>query len=333
VNPLFWKNRKVLVTGAGGFIGSHLCETLLESGADVRALLHYDTRADYGNLEFLPPELRSRLEVVSGDICDPFLINRVVEGVDTVFHLGALIAIPYSYVAPLSYVRTNIEGTVNVLEACRHHKTRRMVHTSTSEVYGTAVYAPIDEKHPLQGQSPYSASKIAADKMAESYYRSFELPVTTLRPFNTYGPRQSARAFIPTVISQCLSEQKTIQLGDLTPIRDLNFVRDTAHAFMAVGEQDACIGETFNTGIGVGHSVGDVVKLITKLTGVEKPIVTDPRRIRPAQSEVFKLISTSQKLQSTTSWRPSTQLEQGLSQTIKFVKEHMNRFKAENYAI
>jgi len=329
----FWSGREVLVTGAGGFIGSHLCETLASQCARVTALIHYDTRADHANLEFLPAALRSQIKVVAGDICDPFFMNSLVRGKDTVFHLAALIAIPYSYVAPQSYVRTNMEGTINVLEACRAHGTRRMVHTSTSETYGTALYAPIDEKHPLQGQSPYSASKIGADKMAESYFRSFETPVVTLRPFNTYGPRQSARAVIPTIISQVLGDKPEVKLGDLSPIRDLNYVVDTALAFLAVAEHDACLGGTYNTGTGVGITVGDVATKILSFLGSKKPIVEDRSRIRPAKSEVFKLISNSNLLRETTGWKPAFDIDRGLQETIKYVQANLGRFRVGEYAV
>jgi NAD dependent epimerase/dehydratase len=334
VKNQFWNGRKVLVTGAGGFIGSHLCEVLLKHEAKVTALVHYDTRADHSNLEFMPAELKANLHVVAGDICDPFFVNSLIKGQDTVFHLAALIAIPYSYVAPQSYVRTNIEGTINVLEACRTHGTRRMIHTSTSETYGTAQYAPIDEKHPLQGQSPYSASKIGADKIVESYFRSFGLAVTTLRPFNTYGPRQSARAVIPTIISQALSDHHPkIMLGDLTPIRDMNFVLDTADAFLAVAEHDVCLGQTLNTGTGLGFSIGEIAEKILSILDSSKIITTDDSRVRPANSEVFKLISNSSLLRTTTGWAPKYDLSQGLRASIDHIKTNLHRFRVGEYAI
>ena len=328
----FWQNKKVLVTGAGGFIGSHLTETLAKAGANVTAMIHYDSRSNMSNLEYLNKGTLKKLNIISGDVCDPFFVNSAVEGQDTVFHLAALIAIPYSYVAPHSYVQTNINGTLNVAEACRKHKCRRLVHTSTSETYGTAIYAPIDEKHPLQGQSPYSASKIGADKMIESYFNSFDLPVVTLRPFNTYGPRQSARAVLPTIISQCLgSDTKQIALGDLTPIRDMNFVLDTADAFMAVAEKDNCIGKTLNTGTGVGITVGEMAQMIIKLTDVNKELVQDSTRIRPAKSEVFKLISNSNQLRDLTGWLPKTSFETGIGQCINFVKNNLHQYKIGTY--
>jgi NAD dependent epimerase/dehydratase len=328
----FWQNKKVLVTGAGGFIGSHLTESLSNAGANVTAMIHYDSRSNMSNLEYLSKETLKKMTIISGDVCDPFFVNSAVEGQDTVFHLAALIAIPYSYVAPHSYVQTNINGTLNVAEACRKHKVRRMIHTSTSETYGTAIYAPIDEKHPIQGQSPYSASKIGADKMIESYYNSFDLPVVTLRPFNTYGPRQSARAVLPTIISQCLSsESKQITLGDLTPIRDMNFVLDTAGAFMAVAENDKCIGKTLNTGTGMGITVGEMAQMIIKLTGASKELVQDSSRIRPAKSEVFKLISNSNQLRELTGWIPKTSFEKGIDECINFIKNNLHQYKIGTY--
>ncbi|HRY30619.1 MAG TPA: GDP-mannose 4,6-dehydratase, partial [Elusimicrobiota bacterium] len=245
-----WKNRSVLVTGAGGFIGSHLTEQLLRRGASVRALVRYNSRNDWGFLEEIGPELRKRLDVWSGDVADPHFMLNAVEGRDVVFHLAALIAIPYSYIAPSIYAATNVTGTLNVLEACRRQRVKRVVHTSTSEVYGTACYTPIDEKHPLQGQSPYSASKIGADKLAESYFRSFGLPVVTVRPFNTFGPRQSARAVIPTIITQLLSGAKKLSLGSLNPVRDFNFVLDTVEGFIAAGGAPRVEGEVINVGSG-----------------------------------------------------------------------------------
>src|SRR6266851_6156877 len=251
----------ILITGATGFIGSHLTELLLREGHRVRAIARYNGRGDIGHLSALPPELLDQLDIRFGDVTDTFLMRDLVASCDIVLHLAALIGIPYSYVAPASYVSTNVSGTLNVLEACRQAKVRRVIVTSTSEVYGTAIYSPIDEKHPLQGQSPYSASKIGADKFAESYYRAFSLPVITIRPFNTYGPRQSARAVIPTIVSQALSEPE-IRLGSLAPIRDLNFVKDTVAAFLAIAAADGAIGKTINVGAGKGISIGELAALI-----------------------------------------------------------------------
>lgn len=321
--------RQVLVTGAGGFIGSHLTEALLAEGAKVRALVHYNSAGSWGLLEGMR---NNSLEVVAGDICDPYFCQTLVKGQEIVFHLAALIAIPYSYVAPQSYFQTNVLGTINLLQAARDQGVFRFVHTSTSETYGTAQYVPIDEKHPLQGQSPYSASKIAADKAAESYYCAFGLPVTIVRPFNTYGPRQSARAFIPTVICQALSEEtRAIKLGSLKPVRDLTFVKDTAAGYLVAATHKKLIGETVNLGVGHGYSIGEVAKLITDLIGTDKKIVTDMQRIRPGKSEVWKLVSNNQKMKSLTGWQPRTSLKCGLKQTIKWIEQNLAQYKPEIY--
>jgi NAD dependent epimerase/dehydratase len=321
---------KVLVTGAGGFIGSHLVEALLARSCRVTAMVHYDARADHSNLELLSGEARSAIEVVAGNVEDPFFVSSAVRGQDVVFHLAALIAIPYSYAAPASFVATNIHGTLSVLEACRRHDTARLVHTSTSETYGTAQYTPIDEKHPLQGQSPYSASKIGADKLAESYHLSFGLPVATMRPFNTFGPRQSARAVIPTIISQALSGD-VIRLGSLAPVRDLTYVLDTVQGFIAVAESDAAVGQVVNVGTGAAISIGDLAALILQIAGVEREIVTDPQRIRPEKSEVLKLVCDRRKAQALTGWEPRFTLEQGLEATVEFVRKNLDRFRPNIY--
>jgi NAD dependent epimerase/dehydratase len=327
------KGKKVLVTGAGGFIGSHLVESLLEKGTDVRAFVKYNGRGDWGMLSDLPAEALKSIEVISGDIRDPFFVHKAVQGCDYVFHLAALIGIPYSYVAPNDYVAVNVQGTVNVLEACRNERTPRIVHTSTSETYGTAVYVPIDEKHPLQGQSPYSASKIGADKMAESYYNSFELPVVIVRPFNTFGPRQSARAFIPTVISQVLTRNKIV-MGSLEPVRDMTFVKDTAEGFITVGLCDKVIGRTVNLGVGHGETIGTMVKAILKALGKEEmPIEQDASRVRPANSEVMRLISNNSIAREVCGWKPKYNLESGLAQTIEWIKRNLNRYNPDRYAI
>lgn len=333
MNKGFWSGRKVLVTGAGGFIGSHLCEVLAEMGAQVTAMIHYDIRADRSNLEFLPEHSFSSIRVLSGDVCDPFFMREAVSGQDTVFHLAALIAIPYSYVAPQMYFRVNVEGTLNVAEACRSAGVRRLVHTSTSETYGTALYTPIDEKHPIRGQSPYSASKIGADKLIESYHLSFGLPAVTLRPFNTYGPRQSARAVLPTIITQLLSDSEEIHLGDLTPVRDMNYVRDTVDAFLLAAEHDACIGKTLNAGSGRAHSIGDFVQILMNITGKQKRIVQDPNRLRPAASEVYQLLADSTALNACTGWRPQWTVERGLAETVEFVRNNISRFEVGKYAL
>ncbi|HBB35120.1 MAG TPA: NAD-dependent dehydratase [Cyanobacteria bacterium UBA8803] len=327
-----WVGKKVLVTGAGGFIGSHLGEALIETGAQVTAMLHYNSQNSWGNLELLSPQHRAELNIVAGNIEDSDFVARQVKNNQVVFHLAALIAIPYSYIAPRSYVRTNIEGTLNVLEAARNFEIERVVHTSTSETYGTAIYTPIDENHPLQGQSPYSASKIGADKIAESYYSSFGLPVSTIRPFNTYGPRQSARAVIPTIISQALT-QKEIRLGSLDPVRDLTYVKDTVRGFIKVAESEQTIGKVTNVGCGKGITIGDLAKTILSLMGSEKPIVLDQDRVRPSTSEVFKLICDNSKALERMDWQPQYSLEAGLQEVITFVSKHQGLFKSDRYTV
>lgn len=324
--------KKVLVTGAGGFIGSHLVEELVKRGAVVRAMVHYNSASSRGNLAFLDPDIERSLDVAAGNIEDGDFVLRAMEGVDVVLHLAALIAIPYSYVAPRSYVRTNVEGTLNVLEAARRLGTGRVVHTSTSEVYGTALYVPIDEDHPLRGQSPYSASKIGADKIAESYFRSFGTPVVTLRPFNTFGPRQSARAFIPTIISQAL-ERDGVELGSLDPQRDMTYVGDTVDGFIRAATRPDIDGETINLGTGETHSVGDFARRILELMGVDKPVRLDPGRVRPAQSEVFKLVSDNAKARRLLDWRPRTGLDEALARTVAFIDRHRGLYRPSVYAV
>jgi NAD dependent epimerase/dehydratase len=327
---MFWSGKKVLVTGAGGFIGSHLCEALLKSGAEVTAMIRYNSRSDWGNLEFIPAPYKSILKVAPGNVEDPFLVDGLVKGQEVIFHLAALIGIPYSYQAPSSYIRTNVEGTMNVLEAARRHGVERVIQTSTSETYGTALYTPIDEKHPLQGQSPYSASKIGADKLAESYFLSFAVPVATIRPFNTFGPRQSARAVIPTIISQALT-QPEICLGSLDPVRDLSYVKDTVDAFLKTGESKRAVGETINIGSGWGITVGDLADKILKLMGVNKPVVQEDQRFRPAKSEVYRLICDNRKALENLNWAPKTPLEIALEETILFIREHIQIYKPAQY--
>ncbi len=324
--------KKVLVTGAGGFIGSHLVEELVKEGYDVRAYVHYNANSNWYNLERVPSDILSAIEIVSGDIADPFSVDNAVKGCDTVFHLAALIGIPYSYVAPASYVSTNVNGTLNVLEACRKHNVERILHTSTSETYGTAQYVPIDEKHPLVGQSPYSASKIAADKIAESYWLSFKTPVTIVRPFNTYGPRQSMRAIIPTIIVQALTKDK-LKLGSLDPVRDLTFATDTARGFLAASKSEKVIGELVNLGVGKGVSIGKLVELIGELLGKNLAVETDQQRVRPANSEVMELISNNSKANELMTWQPEVSLKDGLQATITFIQQHLNEFKSDNYAV
>jgi NAD dependent epimerase/dehydratase len=327
-----WSGRKVLVTGAGGFIGSHLTELLTGEGAEVRAFIHYNSRSDWANLDQLHPAVRSELDVVSGDIQDPFAVRRAVEGTEVVFHLAALIGIPYSYVAPQSYVTTNVLGTVNVLEAVRSEGTERMVHTSTSENYGEIQYSPIDERHPLQGRSPYSASKIGADQMAGSYFRAFGSPVSTLRPFNTFGPRQSLRAVIPTIAAQALSGP-SVRLGSLSPIRDLTFVEDTARAFLAVAENDTA-GLTLNAGNGKGISIGDLARLVIEVAGADAEVVADEEeRVRPDASEVPELVCDSTRLRELTGWAPRVTLREGVERTVEWVRENLSGMKADVYNV
>jgi len=324
---------KILVTGAGGFIGSHVTELLLREGHTVRALAHYNGRSDWGHLRNVPEKLRRRLDVQLGDVTDPFLVRNLVQGCDVVLHLAALIGIPYSYVAPASYVATNLSGTLNVLEACRSEKTRRVVITSTSEVYGTALYTPIDEKHPLQGQSPYSASKIGADKLAESFYRSFDLPVVTLRPFNTYGPRQSARAVIPTVLTQALHGAAQIELGNLRPKRDLTFVGDTARAFLLAATVKGIEGETIHFGQGSAVTVGQLAKLCLKVVGSKAKIISTERRLRPEKSEVGLLLCNPAKAKKVLGWEPEVSLENGLAQTADYLRGHLAEYHINDYVV
>lgn len=326
------ETRKTLVTGAGGFIGSHLVERLVRDGVQVRAFLHYNSRNDWGSLELLPKDVMANVEVVTGDIQDPFSVASAVKGCRVVYHLSSLIAIPYSYVAPQSYVTTNVLGAVNVMQACREHEVERVIHTSTSECYGTARYVPIDEKHPLQGQSPYSASKIAADMIAESYWRSFGLPVAIVRPFNTFGPRQSARAVIPTIISQALAGQD-IRLGSLNPTRDLNYVADTVDGFVHTAQTPEAVGQVINIGSGREISIGDLARLILRMMHSDVPILSDDQRIRPEQSEVERLLCDAGKARTLLGWAPTFTLELGLEHTIAWLRQHQSRYKPEIYNI
>lgn len=327
------KGKKVLVTGAEGFIGSHLTERLVELGADVTALVQYNSFNDWGWIDTFDKNVLDSIKVETGDIRELDGMNRIIKGQEVVFHLAALIAIPYSYLSPMAYVRTNVEGTVNVLEACRNHDVKKIIHTSTSETYGTALYVPIDEKHPMQGQSPYSASKIGADKMAESFYRSFNMPIATLRPFNTYGPRQSARAVIPTIISQILAGKKEIKLGSLSPTRDFNFVKDTAEAFVKVAESDKTIGEVINAGSNYEISIGDTVKKIIDIIGKDVKILCDEERIRPEKSEVNRLWADNTKIKELTDWAPKYSIDEGLAETIDWIKENMKHYKPDIYNV
>jgi len=319
----------VLVTGAAGFIGSHLTELLVKEGHRVRALVRYNSRNDWGWLEESP--VAHDIEVVSGDVRDFEAMYRAMKDCQAVFHLAALIGIPYSYESPLSYVRTNVEGTYNVLEAARQHSLGDVIVTSTSETYGSAQYVPVDERHPMVGQSPYSATKIAADQLALSYQRSFGVPVKIVRPFNTYGPRQSARAIVPTIVVQILSGMREIRLGSVSPTRDLTFVKDTARAFVEIFRSDSSRGEITNVGTNSEISVGDLVQVIARLIGVDVCVAQDQRRVRPPASEVERLRCDNAKILRLTGWRPVHTLEQGLSETIEWMRKHQARYKAELY--
>lgn len=326
------KNKKIFVTGAEGFIGSHLVEELAEKNYEIKALYQYNSQNNTGNLEFLPEDIKNKIDIIGGDIRDPFLIRKVIEGSDVVFHLASLIAIPYSYIAPLSYIKTNTEGTLNVMQACLDFNIKKIIHTSTSETYGTAIYSPIDEKHPLQAQSPYSASKIGADKIVESYHKSFNLPVSTIRPFNCFGPRQSARAVIPTIIMQALTNN-IIKLGSLEPVRDFTFVKDTVSAFINIAESDNSIGQVINIGTGKGINIGDLSKKICELMNKNLPIKSEDNRIRPQNSEVLKLICNNEKAKKLLNWEPKYSLKEGLNQTIEFIKKNIEIFKIKEYNI
>jgi NAD dependent epimerase/dehydratase len=328
----FFAGKTVLVTGAGGFIGSHLVEALVAQGARVRALVHYNSRNDWGLLDVLPAGARGAVAVTAGDVRDPFLVRGLVDGCSHVFHLAALIGIPYSYLAPQSYVETNITGTLNVLEACRQCGVERLVHTSTSEAYGTARYTPIDEAHPLQGQSPYSASKIGADKLAESYHLSFNLPVATLRPFNNFGPRQSLRAVIPTIIGQALAEP-AIRLGALDPLRDFLYAGDTARAFLLAAEKPAAVGQVINAGSGKSISIGQLATRILQRMGVDKPVECTDERVRPPHSEVLRLECDATRARELLGWTPRVGLDEGLDHTIAWMREHRARFKTGAYVV
>lgn len=325
--------KKVLVTGADGFIGSHLTESLLEKGYEVKAFTMYNSFNTWGWLDTLPKEKLEQIEIFSGDVRDPNGVREAMKGVDGVFHLAALIAIPFSYHSPDSYVDTNIKGTLNVLQAARELDTDRIMITSTSEVYGTAQYVPIDEKHPFQGQSPYSATKIGADRLAESFYRSFNLPVSIVRPFNTYGPRQSARAVIPTIISQLLSGKDEIKLGSLTPTRDFNYVKDTAAGFIAIAESSRTIGEEINIATQQEISIGDLAKEIIAQINPKAKIVCDEQRLRPEKSEVNRLLGANAKIKELTDWKPQYTFEQGIAETIEWIEKNMSYFKSDIYNV
>jgi len=325
--------KRVLVTGADGFIGSHLVEELLDLGYQVKAFVLYNSFNTWGWLDSLPKEKLDKIEIFSGDVRDPNGVKEAMKGMDLVFHLAALITIPFSYHSPDSYVDTNIKGTLNVLQAARENKGQRLLVTSTSEVYGTAQTVPIDENHPFQGQSPYSATKIGADRLAESFYRSFDLPVTIVRPFNTFGPRQSARAFIPTIITQALSGQKEIKTGSLTPTRDLNYVKDVVKGFVAIAESNKTIGEEINIASQSEISMEDVAKEIIKITGTDVRLVCDEERLRPKKSEVFRLYGSNEKIMRLTDWKTTYTLNQGLTETIAWFRDNNSRYKSNIYNI
>jgi NAD dependent epimerase/dehydratase len=329
------KGKKVLVTGADGFIGSHLVEALINEGCKVRTFVFYNSFNSWGWLDTLPPEMLKEIDIFPGDIRDPNGVSTAIKDCEIVFHLAALIAIPFSYHSPDSYIDTNIKGTLNVLQASRQHGVEKLLVTSTSEVYGTAQYAPIDEKHPYQGQSPYSATKIGADRLAESFYRSFNTPVVIVRPFNTYGPRQSARAVIPTVITQLLSGISTLELGSISPTRDFNYVKDTASGFIALAKSDGSIGQEVNIATGLEYSVSDVANFLIAEINPNAIIVSDEQRLRPEASEVFRLIGDNSKIKSLSDWSPSYDLYSGLRDTIAWfqIPENLNRYKSSIYNI
>lgn len=326
-------SKKVLVTGADGFIGSHLTELLIQEGYSVRAFTYYNSFNSWGWLDTIDKEVLKEIDIFSGDIRDPNGVREAMKEIEEVYHLAALIAIPFSYHSPDSYVDTNIKGTLNVLQAARELNTERVLITSTSEVYGTAKYVPIDEKHPFQGQSPYSATKIGADRIAESFYRSFNLPITIVRPFNTYGPRQSARAVIPTIITQLLSGKKEIQLGKLSPTRDFNYVKDTARGFLAIAKSDKTIGEEINIATQREISIGDLANELIKQINPRVTIMCDEERIRPDKSEVERLLGSNQKIKGLTDWAPSYTFEEGLAETTEWIRQNMRHYKTDIYNV
>ena len=322
---------KILVTGAEGFIGSHLTELLVNEGYDVRAMVQYNSFNNWGWIDTFDEKIKNKLDIFLGDVRDPNGVRTAMKDVDAVFHLAALIAIPYSYHSPDMYVDTNIKGTLNILQAAKDLGTKRVLVTSTSEVYGTAKYVPIDENHPYQGQSPYSATKIGADRIAESFYRSFNLPVTIVRPFNTYGPRQSARAVIPTIITQLLAGKKEIKLGSLEPTRDFNYVKDTARGFLEIYRSDKTIGEEINIATQKEISIGDLAKELIKQINPEARIVCDDIRVRPENSEVERLLGSNEKIRALTDWSPQYTLEDGLKETIEFLRNNLDKYKVDIY--
>ncbi len=325
--------KKVLVTGADGFIGSHLVEELVKDGYDVRAFALYNSFNTWGWLDTLPQETLDKIDVFTGDVRDPNAVRTAMVDIDAVLHLAALIAIPFSYYAPDTYVDTNIKGTLNILQVAKDLKTKRVLITSTSEVYGTAQYVPIDEKHPYQGQSPYSATKIGADRIAESFYRSFNLPVTIVRPFNTYGPRQSARAVIPTIITQLLAGKTEIKLGSLEPTRDFNYVKDTARGFIEILKSDKTIGEEINIATQCEISIGQLAEELIRQINPEAKIICDEQRLRPKKSEVERLLGANEKIKRLTDWEPRYTFEEGLAETIKWLRDNLDRYKVDIYNV
>ena len=327
-----WKSTNVLVTGAGGFIGSHLTEELLNKGANVTALVNYNSRNDLGMLKYLSQKKIENLEILIGDIRDKYFVNTLTKNKEYVFHLAALIGIPYSYIAPNSYIETNIKGSANIFQGCLENNVKKVIHTSTSEVYGSAIYTPIDESHPLQGQSPYSASKIGADMTATSYASSFGLPISILRPFNTYGPRQSSRAVIPTIISQAIKKRK-VELGSLTPLRDLNYVKDTVNGFICLAESDFYQGEIFNLASTKQISIGDLADLIKRRLEIDFEIISSNKRKRPEKSEVDSLLGSAELLKLKTNWKPEFSLEEGIDLTINYIRNNIENFDNEGYVV
>lgn len=325
--------KKVLVTGAGGFIGSHLTESLLEKGYEVKAFIHYNSFGKWGWLDALPKEKLNMIEIFPGDIRDSNGVRTAMKGTSLVFHLAALIAIPFSYHSPDSYVDTNIKGTLNILQAARDLDVEKVMITSTSEVYGTAQYVPIDERHPFQGQSPYSATKIGADRLAESFYKSFNLPVAIVRPFNTYGPRQSARAVIPAIISQLLAGKREVKLGAVAPTRDFNYVKDTAAGFIAIAESEKTVGEEINIASQREISIGDLADIIISQINPKARIVCDEQRLRPDKSEVNRLLGSNSKIKELTDWKQSYTFEQGVAETIEWIAQNMDKYKADIYNV
>ncbi len=325
--------KKILVTGADGFIGSHLTEELVKAGYEVKAFVYYNSFNTWGWLDTLPQSVMSQVEVFQGDIRDPYGVKEAMKGCESIFHLAALIAIPFSYHSPDTYVDTNIKGTLNVLQAARELDMRRVLITSTSEVYGTAQYIPIDEKHPYQGQSPYSATKIGADRLAESFYRSFNLPVTIVRPFNTYGPRQSARAVIPTIITQLLDGKKEIKLGSLIPTRDFNYVKDTVNGFIEIYRSDRTIGEEINIATQQEISIGELANELIRQINPNAKIVCDEQRLRPEKSEVNRLLGANGKIKELTRWRQQYTFSQGIAETIEFLRNNMDKYKVDIYNV